>query len=786
MSTFELKNTMNPNFRDFIAAKTCSKKDHSYHTHSPNLVSPSSTSANITNNYNLKLKNQSEYIDENDYDEDNVQRTSIVIPENKVTFEKYNNNSFTNGTFLPSVLIHETTNNYNDHESNIERSEQAGQNENSSGKSTKAISETRMDSLMVYVRNSRLREKRDSKIEKLSNDTLVKNISESKLNSSDVRNLQQKEFNESTEKTNAPVRVKNEIKKNESLQVSQITKEQSQTSSPTTIQTKNEKLNEQKKLGGLENFQNDERFIELQHKFSLNKTSDNEYISDELKREFQELYKKYKKDMDTSNGFGDDLVGIFNRHIEDNNNSTTELPDNKYFLETPRLPIFTEELNNEENNEEFRNHPEHFSTNLEEADNHPSKAPNIDFHDGLERPDDISPERIWNRIHRTNQNDFSPPEVIGDTESIIMDEEGTVSLQEYRNSNNYKIIPDHIIDTTASKDIITSHSHDFPKAEALVQEPSTDQDLPPIEHFRNPEEVDYQDVRSSSQNRKLWNSNPLPNRIMSLRSPSNIVEAPTEEDKLSVEEKEISTTLPSMYSEEIIPPIPNHWPGTGKIPSYYQSSYTDNESSSKEGANSVKPPQRFPFHLKDELRKTIKTDSIHTRPHELSEGKNSSSRMQNKISQKLDGTYLIQKRVKERISFVTVRPDTKWNFWGGFTNHRRVDPFFEPTISGTVNSSNDMTQVYSVYWGNMRPSPLNDGAWVIRSGSVLALVALVMTIATQAAQQQNSSSKRMGRCWGHHDQKALLTINLATSLAAAHMLLLFGIQVSKKLKYFVL
>lgn len=127
---------------------------------------------------------------------------------------------------------------------------------------------------------------------------------------------------------------------------------------------------------------------------------------------------------------------------------------------------------------------------------------------------------------------------------------------------------------------------------------------------------------------------------------------------------------------------------------------------------------------------------------------------------------------KERINFITLPPVTQWHLWSSFTGRRRVDPFFE---FSNANVTSDITQVYTAYWGAAGANTNGiAGVWILRLGAGIALLTLVSTVIAQTIRF----------CQPLLSQKAVLTTNLATSLGAAHVVFIFGIQVSKLfLKY---
>ncbi|KAK8394895.1 hypothetical protein O3P69_005997 [Scylla paramamosain] len=129
----------------------------------------------------------------------------------------------------------------------------------------------------------------------------------------------------------------------------------------------------------------------------------------------------------------------------------------------------------------------------------------------------------------------------------------------------------------------------------------------------------------------------------------------------------------------------------------------------------------------------------------------------------------------ERVEFVTVVPGGNWDVWGG--------PAIWDSISSTSNHSLRGSPVYSVYWGDTggpgSPAGWPEGVWVIRGGSLAAIMALVATISVQVARDgpARRASVAEGPTRVLHGQHATLATNLATSLASAHVLLIFGIQV---------
>ncbi|XP_050734701.1 uncharacterized protein LOC127007598 [Eriocheir sinensis] len=129
----------------------------------------------------------------------------------------------------------------------------------------------------------------------------------------------------------------------------------------------------------------------------------------------------------------------------------------------------------------------------------------------------------------------------------------------------------------------------------------------------------------------------------------------------------------------------------------------------------------------------------------------------------------------ERVEFVTVVPGGSWDVWGG--------PALWDSISSSSNHSLRGSPVYSVYWGDTggpgSPAGWPEGVWVIRGGSLAAIMALVATISVQVSrdgQVRRPSAPADGPQRALHSQHATLATNLATSLASAHVLLIFGIE----------
>lgn len=132
----------------------------------------------------------------------------------------------------------------------------------------------------------------------------------------------------------------------------------------------------------------------------------------------------------------------------------------------------------------------------------------------------------------------------------------------------------------------------------------------------------------------------------------------------------------------------------------------------------------------------------------------------------------------ERVEFVTVVPGGQWDVWGGPSLWDPLSPH---------NNTYRNPQVYSVYWGDTggpgSPAGWPEGVWVIRGGSLTAIMALVVTISVQVARdgpahRGTATADSVHRA--QHNQHATLATNLATSLASAHVLLIFGIQATGK------
>ncbi|CAL4107384.1 unnamed protein product, partial [Meganyctiphanes norvegica] len=103
-------------------------------------------------------------------------------------------------------------------------------------------------------------------------------------------------------------------------------------------------------------------------------------------------------------------------------------------------------------------------------------------------------------------------------------------------------------------------------------------------------------------------------------------------------------------------------------------------------------------------------------------------------------------------------------------------------VGPKVNSTSE--HVYSVYWSQRDmhgpTESLTMGIWITRGGSMFAVATLIITIVVQVVRGdpyvRSSVPPSDPNSRAHLSQRATITTNLATSLAAAHVLFILGIQ----------
>lgn len=236
-----------------------------------------------------------------------------------------------------------------------------------------------------------------------------------------------------------------------------------------------------------------------------------------------------------------------------------------------------------------------------------------------------------------------------------------------------------------------------------------------------------------------------------------------------------STTLSSVFSEELIPPLPNQWDDDWR-----NAGPSRGDAETESDSDDVPPYEsgdRQPPDIHKEKQRTTKYQES-PKASGGATGDRRRAQVRPAIG-KADLRASSWPGPGERVEFVTVVPGGHWDVWGG--------PTLWDSLTPHSNNSHTNPQVYSVYWGDTggpgSPPGWPEGVWVIRGGSLLAIMALVVTISVQVARDGPAhravptAADALARA--HHSQHATLATNLATSLASAHVLLIFGIQVRK-------
>ncbi|XP_063594411.1 serine/arginine repetitive matrix protein 2-like [Penaeus indicus] len=249
---------------------------------------------------------------------------------------------------------------------------------------------------------------------------------------------------------------------------------------------------------------------------------------------------------------------------------------------------------------------------------------------------------------------------------------------------------------------------------------------------------------------------------------------PEEEERRREKNLPKSTTLSSVFSEELIPPLPNQWDDDWRNAG---SSRSDTETERQSDIDDV-PPYESGDHQPPDIQKEKQRTTKYQESSKASGGV-TSDRRRAEVRPALGKADLRASSWPgpgERVEFVTVVPGGHWDVWGG--------PTLWDSLTPHSNNSHTNPQVYSVYWGDTggpgSPPGWPEGVWVIRGGSLLAIMALVVTISVQVARDGPAhravptAADALARA--HHSQHATLATNLATSLASAHVLLIFGIQ----------
>lgn len=250
-----------------------------------------------------------------------------------------------------------------------------------------------------------------------------------------------------------------------------------------------------------------------------------------------------------------------------------------------------------------------------------------------------------------------------------------------------------------------------------------------------------------------------------------------EEEEEERREKNLpkSTTLSSVFSEELIPPLPNQWDDDWRHAGPSRGDKKTERHSDSDDAPPYESGDRQPPDSQKEKQRTTK-DQESPKAAGGATGDRTRAEVRPALG-KADLRASSWPGPGERVEYVTVVPGGHWDVWGG--------PTLWDSLTPHSNNSHTNPQVYSVYWGDTggpgSPPGWPEGVWVIRGGSLLAIMALVVTISVQVARDGPahravpSAADALARA--HHSQHATLATNLATSLASAHVLLIFGIQV---------
>nr|XP_053645880.1 uncharacterized protein LOC128697907 [Cherax quadricarinatus] len=335
------------------------------------------------------------------------------------------------------------------------------------------------------------------------------------------------------------------------------------------------------------------------------------------------------------------------------------------------------------------------------------------------------------------------------------------------------------------------------------------------------QELDLNSSESYSEELSQMKHLTTPTKIVTKYQDAGSV-IPTDENHIRLK----VTTLSSIFSEDLIPPLPYQWGAAWKSRGLQRTSHTDPEINSDVG--------KVQFHLPSQIEKNKGEDrvegyrkgtdttsdkirysesdeswrggflvqhpgspgelSVAASPPTVHDALSPQDHRQEKKDGSRGGSQVVEVRQAlgkadlrgsswpgpgERVEFVTVVPGGHWDVWGG--------PPLWDSLAPRTNHSLRTPQVYSVYWGDTggpgSPAGWPEGVWVIRGGSLAAIMALVVTISVQVARdgpahRATPTADALHRA--HHSQHATLATNLATSLASAHILLIFGIQATGK------
>ncbi|XP_069161969.1 uncharacterized protein [Procambarus clarkii] len=325
-------------------------------------------------------------------------------------------------------------------------------------------------------------------------------------------------------------------------------------------------------------------------------------------------------------------------------------------------------------------------------------------------------------------------------------------------------------------------------------------------------------------------SKPTKKLPVAFAPPATIVAETEAHDKPEV------TTLSSIFSEDLIPPLPYQWGTAWRSRGLQRTSNSDPEKDTQDGPQAFEidsDPARLPFELPSRVAGSRENDRVaSSETHDAHSTNNDNrysendrswrqraqqsramlsagmtgprtpppgavspptahresrkhSEMRTSDRQAFEVRQALGKAdlratawpgPGERVEFVTVVPGGHWDVWGG--------PSIWDSMAQHSNQSLRNPQVYSVYWGDTggpgSPAGWPEGVWVIRGGSLAAIMALVVTISVQVAREGPAHRATPTADAAHHAQHATLATNLATSLASAHILLIFGIQATGK------
>ncbi|ROT75253.1 hypothetical protein C7M84_006205 [Penaeus vannamei] len=200
-----------------------------------------------------------------------------------------------------------------------------------------------------------------------------------------------------------------------------------------------------------------------------------------------------------------------------------------------------------------------------------------------------------------------------------------------------------------------------------------------------------------------------------------------------------STTLSSVFSEELIPPLPNQWDDDWRHAGPSRGDKKTERHSDSDDAPPYESGDRQPPDSQKEKQRTTKDQES-----PKAAGGATSDRTRAEVRPALGKADLRASSWPgpgERVEYVTVVPGGHWDVWGG--------PTLWDSLTPHSNNSHTNPQVYSVYWGDTggpgSPPGWPEGVWVIRGGSLLAIMALVVTISVQVARDGPATAPCLGR-----------------------------------------